>query len=219
MLSDKISDLYSAGEISGYVYLACVEHDILTVGDIIEQGLLENPECDWATQLRPFIEEASLEKTDNNCLPSNETEGFLSHIQEIYEVVYKGLDVRTASAIKTLESEFPSLNFFLSKLILGDSDLWKRLKELHAVGRKTVNRAHDFAIELENAFRRKGISVDELIPVSEPNEEESGGTIVGNKDLSQFGETALQEIVREAISGLSVRSTNALLLILKECGS
>lgn len=219
MLSDKISDLYSAGEISGYVYLACVEHDILTVGDIIEQGLLENPECDWATQLRPFIEEASLEKIDNNCLPSNETEGFLSHIQEIYEVVYKGLDVRTASAIKTLESEFPSLNFFLSKLILGDSDLWKRLKELHAVGRKTVNRAHDFAIELENAFRRKGISVDELIPVSEPNEEESGGTIVGNKDLSQFGETALQEIVREAISGLSVRSTNALLLILKECGS
>lgn len=219
MLSDKISDLYSAGEISGYVYLACVEHDILTVGDIVDKGLLENPEYGWTTQLRPFIEEASPEQTGNNCLSSNEKEEFLSRIQKIYEAVYTGLDVRTATAIKTLESESPSLNIYLSKLILGDSDLWKRLKELHAVGRKTVNRAHDFAIELENAFRRKGISVDELVPASEPNEEESEATIVGNNGLSQFGETALQEIVRETISGLSVRATNALLLILKECGS
>ena len=218
MLSDKISDLYSAGEISGYVYLACVEHDILTVGDIVEQGLLENPECDWATQLRPFIEEESTKEVLENSSSSNEEE-FLSHIHEIYDTVKQGLDVRTASAIKTLQAESPSLCVFLAKLVQGDLELWKRLKGLHAVGRKTIKRAQDFAFELENAFRRNGISIDALMPISQAEESTSSEDDANNNERIQPSEAVLKEAVREALSGLSVRSSNALLLILKESDS
>ena len=219
MLSDKIADLYSAGEISGYVYLACVEHDILMVGDLIEQGLLEDPGCGWAAQLRPFIEDESREEYVEDSSSSSDHEELLSPIYEIYEIAFKRLDVRTASAIKTLQSEYPSLNIFLVKLISGDRVLWERLKGLHAVGRKTVKRAHDFALELEVALRRKGLSVDDLIPIQETKEVVSCETIDKNIDYCQAGEPVLKEAVREAISGLSVRSTNALLSILKEAGT
>ena len=219
MLSDKISDLYNSGEISGYVYLACVEHDILTVGDIVDKGLLGNPKYGWATQLRPFIVDESPEKTNDKCLAPNETEEFSSHIQDIYEALFNGLDVRSASAIKTLESKSPSLGVFLSKLILGDRDLWERLKALPAVGSKSINHIHVFAHNLEKSFRSKGISVDELALTSNPTGEKLQEMIKGNMEFSQFGETALHEAVQEAISGLSVRSTNALLSILQECGT
>lgn len=220
MLSDKISDLYRAGEISGFVYLACVEHDVQTVGDIVEMGLLDKPGYEWTHQLSSFIEEKRADETECDTIPpSNDRERFLLQANNIYESKLQKVDVRTASAIKTIRAQYPSFDLFLTRMFLGDLEFWNKFKSFHAVGRKTVDRAHVFAKELELALSREGISIEDIIPPTIPEDKKEDDSNQSTAADISCEEAVLKEAVLEELSSLSVRPHNALIVLLKEAGS
>lgn len=231
MNSDRISELYSMGEISGFAYLACVENDIDTVGDAVQKGILNDPSCKWTIELLPFVtpeqEEASSnpETPSNNASSSNETNNIGNSIvdkiriaQSIHEELLKEVDVRTARAISQMQEQSKSFPIYLKKLIGQDWEFWNKFKSLHAVGRKSINRAKEFAKDVENGLKKKRMTVDDLF-FQQPSQIEETDSINSTVTNSYLASTKFREDVQFELTRVSVRTRNALKLLLQKSDS
>ena len=212
MNSDKIADLYSSGDISGYVYLACVENDIYTVGDAVEKGVFSNPKFEWAKPLLAFIdtpeapaENSVLNQEQNRPVPVAVPIDVRIRLEKVFNELLIGVDVRTASAIKVCRDKEPSIELFLNRFFY-DKEFWVQFGSLHSVGRKTIKRAKEFAREVENKLNRRGIVLSEILAQQEDN--------ATTPSEPAENEDQLKNVIQLALSELSVRPKNALKLLL-----
>ncbi len=213
MNSDKIQDLYSAGGISGFAYLACVENGILTVEDAIQKKVFEEPCPDWASELRPFAEIPKIEGAVSNVvLDDSEREFVWKEIVEVYDTLERKIDVKAGYALRCMQKQYTSFESYLTDLLLDEEDFWKGLRLIKGVRNTAIKRAHLFVESIRKALDDKDkrwriLFKDhiETTPVEQANSPKLEGFISG--------------IVRDQLSTLSVRSYNILLNMLKQCGS
>ena len=215
MNNRSISELYKMGEISGFAYLACVENDIHTLADAIEKDIFNYPKYAWSKELVPFIE-----TNDEAASQSIENSPFQIEIAEdIYKKLFSSLDVRSATALKIAESKVPSFTLFLKKLLTRNWEFWQALRKQRSVGSTTIQRIQVFADLIIYNLGEEGISVESLFGVEPSVSRIDGEQHVDNEQLfvDRVSETRLREIVHEELAELSVRSHNALKVILQEC--
>lgn len=208
MNKDKIADLYSAGEISGFAYLACVEREIYTVEDAIAKGFINNSTEPWVDEIRAFVETPISDTDTTDCPDSDMIAEQWNEIKKLYSQLSLSLDVRTATAVKIAEKWYASTEDFLSRLLTDDSNLWVRFKSLRAVGQKSIQRASAFANALQTEISALGISIKTLL-----RQHKEGN----DSELESFLGGVVFSVSQDEFSRLSVRSFNALKIILKEC--
>ncbi len=212
MNSDKISDLYSAGDISGFAYLACIEKGIYTVQDAVTMGVFNEPCPSWAKEIESFVEKPKCD-TSLSDYPSNEHqwEDLWKEIKEVYAIHERFLDKRTKSALDRLKTCYSTFEAFFHELFIEDSDLWGRFVSLRSVGRASFNRARVFVDALGQELVTRGISWQSLWDTYT-----DGHELV--QDLNIDLDKIIRDVIRTELSKLSTRSNNALILLFHECG-
>lgn len=213
MNSDKIADLYSSGDISGYAYLACVEREIYTVGDAVTKGVIDDPSLPWAKEIESFVDLpepiSSEEKT-----PQDEAsrKKIWEVVKNVYDDLKKDVDVRTRSALSILQGEYSTFEDYLEAFLNSDNEFWGRFRSLRSIGRESILRANVFAETISKVLESVGISIQALF--------DSGS---GNLDIDQLQATdkdwIIEDAVKREMEKLSARSSNALLLLLGSCNN
>ena len=211
MNSDKIADLYSSGDISGYAYLACVEREIYTVGDAVTKGVLDDPSLPWAKEIESFVDQPG---SDNSEVKTPQDEASRKKVWEVVKNVHddlkKDIDVRTRSALSILQGEYSTFEDYLEAFLNSDDEFWAKFRSLRSIGRKSILRANAFAETISKVLESGGVSIQALF--------DSGS---GNLDVDQIQATDKDRIIEDAVKRemekLSARSSNALQLLLGSC--
>lgn len=211
MNSDKISDLYSAGDISGFAYLACIEKGIYTVQDAVTMGVFEEPCPSWAKEIesyvdKPLFEDAQIEEPLNR--PGRED--LWKEVKEIYNLHEKYLDGRAKAALNALRLDYETFEEYFQELIIEGGEVWRKIVSIRSIGRQTIQRAHNFVNGLEEELASRGIALHSLWGAD-------SDVLALAKDLDVDFEKIVRDVVQREMASLSTRSTNALLLVFHEC--
>ena len=212
MNSDKISDLYSAGDISGYAYLACIEKGIYTVQDAVTMGVFNDPCPSWAKEIESYVD-----KTIHEAVQSEEPlnrlkrEDLWNAVKEIYNHHVNYLDGRVKTALNAIRLDYETFEEYFQELIIEGGEVWVKIVSIRSIGKQTLQRAHYFANSIRDELVARGITLHSLWGADSDILELANQL---NVDL----EIIIRDVVQREMSSLSTRSTNALLLVFHECG-
>ncbi len=204
MNSDKIADLYSAGDISGYAYLACIDREIYTVEDAVNKGVFGESSPAWAKEIESFVDK-----------PEQITPQLSDHWNEVRTFYYKleeYVDVRTRSALTTLQEEYSDFKRYFLLLLQNDSELWTKFRALRSIGETSYRRARLFVSSLLKELELRGIPLRTLY--ASVDEDTESNTVRLDEE-----EEIIRGVFQSEMENLSVRSSHALELFLKECGN
>lgn len=211
MNSDKIADLYSAGDISGFAYLACVDREIYTVEDAVTKGIFHEPCPSWAKEIESFVDKPSSELVEQEEQLDESSRTILwDKVKVLYNELLKDVDVRTASALKMIRMDYPGFKEFIAELLLEDGDFWVKFKSIRSIGRKSIQKAHEFIKVFWNGVQALGISYQSLFPPKIELEDTEAVTDIERAII-------IRDVVQNEMAELSVRSCNALRVLLHDC--
>lgn len=212
MNSDKITDLYSTGNISGFAYLACIERGIYTVEDAINKGVFDEPCPSWAKEIESFIDKPTRETAQiEEPLDRPRREDLWNEVKDIYTLLEKYLDGRTKAALNVLRSDYETFEEYFRELFIDGGDIWRKIMSIRSIGRQTLQRAQLFVRNIGEELVSRGITLQSLWG--------SNSDILGlAKELNVDLEKILRDVMQREMSSLSARSTHALLSVFHECG-
>lgn len=184
-----ITYLYNTGEISGALYLKCIESDINTLQEAIEKGILAREDFD------ALIEPDGLIMGEGDDAPSFDFES----LRETIVASMNSMSVRAFHAMNAILQSSCDLKEFLQTITSEDF----HVEKLHAVGRKTIPEINSFIDEM------KGLT-EHCLPPKVTTTVENNSSEVDQQLLPYFN---------TLVSGASTRTRNILIAALDACQS
>lgn len=214
MTNSKISELYDSGYISGEAFLYCVENNFYTVQDIIDSGVLEEPSMPYGEEFSSWAKavDVSIRATEKDDNISEERDGAKetascpnADVEAIYYSALATVDVRTIHALEKMQSRYEDFRSYLFTFIQNDAAFWNTFKKLPAVGKKSIERAQEFAVYIKSNVS-KSIAQDDVKTEQELSEDKK-------REID-----SLEAFFYSKLRALSTRSYNAMNELYKTSG-
>ena len=156
MINKSISELYDSGYISGDAFLYYAERNLGTIQDIMDAGVLEEEPAPYGKEIRSCLEifginsfkEESTKESENLHVSEEIACSSDEDVESIYNRAIFDLDIRTVHALQKMRRMYDDFDTYFAALTSNDNGFWLLFEKLPAVGKKSLERARNFALSL-----------------------------------------------------------------------
>lgn len=213
MINKSISELYDSGYISGDAFLYYAERNLDTIQDIMDAGVLEEEPSPYGKEIRSCLETFGInsfkEESTKECeilhIFEDVTSSSDKDVESIYNRAIFDLDIRTVHALQKMRRMYDDFDTYFAALTSNDNKFWSLFEKLPAVGKKSLERARNFALSLTPEAVTNDV-MDESHNMNELSEDQK-------RELD-----GLKDYFEAQLRTLSTRSYNAMYELYEICG-
>lgn len=213
MINKSISELYDSGYISGDAFLYYAERNLGTIQDIMDAGVLEEEPAPYGKEIRSCLEifginsfkEESTKESENLHVSEEIACSSDEDVESIYNRAIFDLDIRTVHALQKMRRMYDDFDTYFAALTSNDNGFWLLFEKLPAVGKKSLERARNFALSLTS----------EVVANDIMGESHKMNELTENQKRELDG---LEDFFEAQLRTLSTRSYNAMCELYEICG-
>lgn len=213
MINKSTSELYDSGYISGDAFLYYAERNLGTIQDIMDAGVLEEEPAPYGKEIRSCLEifginsfkEESTKESENLHVSEEIACSSDEDVESIYNRAIFDLDIRTVHALQKMRRMYDDFDTYFAALTSNDNEFWLLFEKLPAVGKKSLERARNFALSLTS----------EVVANDIMGESHKMNELTENQKRELDG---LEDFFEAQLRTLSTRSYNAMCELYEICG-